>query len=159
ANSPFRLPQNTWVNCARSSGALPPPSPPAWLVQSSLVNSLSVYFLDKARRAVTLHLPTSDNSRSGDPYQIRQRIKARSEIVTHWPMIITARPPSLSFMGHPIVIFGEAVISADRARRFIHFEERPLDRRLRQSVPLQHLIIEPHQHFELCKRCLPKVLV
>jgi hypothetical protein len=31
----------------------------------------------------------------------------------------------------------------------IHFEERPLDRRLRQSVPLQYLIIEPHQHFEL----------
>jgi hypothetical protein len=32
----------------------------------------------------------------------------------------------------------------------IRFEERPLDRRLRQSVPLQYLIIEPHQHFELC---------
>ena len=31
----------------------------------------------------------------------------------------------------------------------IHFEERPLDRRLRQSVPLQYLIIERHQHFEL----------
>ncbi len=41
----------------------------------------------------------------------------------------------------------------------IHFDERPLDRRLRQSVPLQYLIIEPHQHFELCERCLPKVLV
>src|SRR5262249_23872732 len=82
ANSPFRLPQNTWVNCARSSGALPPPSPPAWLVQSSLVNSLSVYFLDKARRAGTLHLPTSDNSRSGDPHQIRQRIRARSKTAT-----------------------------------------------------------------------------
>jgi hypothetical protein len=34
-------------------------------------------------------------------YQIRQRIKARSEIVTHWPMIITARAPSLSLMGPP----------------------------------------------------------
>ena len=42
---------------------------------------------------------------------------------------------------------------------FIHFEERPLDRRLRQSVPLQYLIIQSHQHFELCERCLPKVLV
>src|SRR5262249_12340066 len=34
-------------------------------------------------------------------YQIRQRIRARSETVTHWPMIITAKAPSLSFMGHP----------------------------------------------------------
>jgi hypothetical protein len=42
---------------------------------------------------------------------------------------------------------------------FIRFDERPLDRRLWQSVPLQYLIIEPHQHFELCERCLPKVLV
>ena len=42
---------------------------------------------------------------------------------------------------------------------FIHFDERPLDHRLRQSVPLQYLIIAPHQHFELCERCLPKVLV
>src|SRR5262245_12343726 len=42
---------------------------------------------------------------------------------------------------------------------FIHFDERPLDYRLRQSVPLQYLIIERHQHFELCKRCLPKALV
>src|SRR5262245_49100081 len=42
---------------------------------------------------------------------------------------------------------------------FIRFDERPLDHRLRQSVPLQYLIIEPHQHFELCERCLPKVLV
>src|SRR5262245_42779524 len=42
---------------------------------------------------------------------------------------------------------------------FIHFDERPLDHRLRQSVPLQCLIIEPHQHFELSERCLPKVLV
>src|SRR5262249_9657560 len=41
----------------------------------------------------------------------------------------------------------------------IHFEERPLDHRLRQSVPLQYPIIEPHQRFELCERCLPKVLV
>src|SRR6516162_3492660 len=41
----------------------------------------------------------------------------------------------------------------------IHFEERPLDHRLGQSVPLQYLIIEPHQHFERCERCLPKVLV
>src|SRR5262249_17670667 len=40
----------------------------------------------------------------------------------------------------------------------IHFEERPLDHRLRQSVPLQYLIID-HQHFELCERCLPKGLV
>jgi len=36
----------------------------------------------------------------------------------------------------------------------IHFEERPLDHRFRQSVPLQYPIIEPHQHFELCERCL-----
>src|SRR6516164_8291557 len=42
---------------------------------------------------------------------------------------------------------------------FIHFDERLLDHRLRQSVPLQYLIIERHQHFELCERCLPKVLV
>src|SRR5262245_64576606 len=42
---------------------------------------------------------------------------------------------------------------------FIHFDERPLDHRLRQSVPLQYPIIDPHQHFELCERCLPKVLV
>jgi hypothetical protein len=42
---------------------------------------------------------------------------------------------------------------------FIRFDERPLDRQLWQSVPLQYLIIEPHQHFELCERCLPKVLV
>src|SRR5262249_26244721 len=41
----------------------------------------------------------------------------------------------------------------------IHFDERPLDHRLRQSVPLQYLIIKPHQHFELCERRLPKVLV
>jgi hypothetical protein len=41
----------------------------------------------------------------------------------------------------------------------IRFEERPVDHRLRQSVPLQCLIIERHQHFELCERCLPKVLV
>ena len=44
----------------------------------------------------------------------------------------------------------------------IHFEEHPLDHRLRQSVPLQCLIIEcieRHQHFELGERCLPKVLV
>jgi hypothetical protein len=41
----------------------------------------------------------------------------------------------------------------------IRFEERPLDHRLRQSVPLQCLIIEPHHHFELSERCLPKVLV
>src|SRR5262245_23739290 len=41
----------------------------------------------------------------------------------------------------------------------ICFEERPLDYWLRQSVPLQCLTIEPHQHFELCERCLPKVLV
>src|SRR5215472_14876998 len=41
---------------------------------------------------------------------------------------------------------------------FIHFDERPLDYRLRQSVPLQCLIIEPHQHFELSERCLPKSL-
>ena len=42
---------------------------------------------------------------------------------------------------------------------FIHFDERPLDHWLGQSVPLQYLIIQPHQHFELCERCLPKVLV
>jgi hypothetical protein len=42
---------------------------------------------------------------------------------------------------------------------FIHFDERPLDHRLRQPVPLQYLIIERHQHFELGERCLPKVLV
>src|SRR5215472_2722469 len=42
---------------------------------------------------------------------------------------------------------------------FIHFDERPLGHRLRQSVPLQYPIIDPHQHFELCERCLPKVLV
>src|SRR5262245_727376 len=44
----------------------------------------------------------------------------------------------------------------------IHFDEHLLDHRLRQSVPLQCLIIEcleRHQHFELCERCLPKVLV
>src|SRR5262249_30621803 len=44
----------------------------------------------------------------------------------------------------------------------IHFDEPLLDHRLRQSVPLQCLIIEcleRHQHFELCERCLPKVLV
>jgi hypothetical protein len=41
----------------------------------------------------------------------------------------------------------------------IRFEERPLDHRLRQSVPLQCLIIEPHHYFELSERCLPKVLV
>jgi len=44
----------------------------------------------------------------------------------------------------------------------IHFDEHPLDHRLRQPVPLQCLIIEcleRHQHFELCERCLPKVLV
>jgi len=41
---------------------------------------------------------------------------------------------------------------------FIHFDERPLDHRLRQSVPLQYPI-ERNQHFELCERCLPKVLV
>jgi hypothetical protein len=41
----------------------------------------------------------------------------------------------------------------------IHFDERPLDHRLRQSVPLQYLIIERHQHCELGERCLPKVLV
>src|SRR5262249_44080760 len=41
---------------------------------------------------------------------------------------------------------------------FIHFDERPHDHRLRQSVPLQYPIID-HQHFELCKRCLPKALV
>jgi hypothetical protein len=40
----------------------------------------------------------------------------------------------------------------------ICFDERPFDHRLRQSVPLQYPIIEPHQHFELCERCLPKVL-
>src|SRR5262249_22595761 len=40
----------------------------------------------------------------------------------------------------------------------IHFDERPLDYRLRQSIPLQYLIID-HQHFEFCERCLPKVLV
>src|SRR5262245_58100352 len=39
---------------------------------------------------------------------------------------------------------------------FIHFDERPLGHRLRQSVPLQYPIIDPHQHFELCERCLPK---
>jgi hypothetical protein len=32
---------------------------------------------------------------------------------------------------------------------FIRFDERPLDRRLWQSISLQYLIIEPHQHFEL----------
>ena len=32
----------------------------------------------------------------------------------------------------------------------IHFLERPLDYRLRQTVPPQCLIIQPHQHFELC---------
>ena len=42
---------------------------------------------------------------------------------------------------------------------FIHFDEHPLDYRLRQSVPLQYPIIDPHQHFELCERCLPKALV
>src|SRR5438552_1605445 len=36
----------------------------------------------------------------------------------NWAMIITARPPSLSFMGHPHRGLGEAVISADRALRF-----------------------------------------
>ena len=44
----------------------------------------------------------------------------------------------------------------------IHFDEHLLDHRLRQSVPLQCLIIEcleRHQHFELGERCLPKVLV
>ena len=41
----------------------------------------------------------------------------------------------------------------------IHLDERPLDRRLRQSVPLQYPIIQSHEHFELCERCLPKVLV
>jgi hypothetical protein len=42
---------------------------------------------------------------------------------------------------------------------FIHFDERPLDHRLRQPIPLQYLIIERHQHFELSERYLPKVLV
>jgi hypothetical protein len=41
----------------------------------------------------------------------------------------------------------------------IHFDECPLDHRLRQSVPLQYLIIERHEHFELGERCLPEVLV
>jgi hypothetical protein len=41
----------------------------------------------------------------------------------------------------------------------IRFLERPLDYRLRQSVPLQRLIIQPHQYFELSERCLPKELV
>jgi len=41
----------------------------------------------------------------------------------------------------------------------IRFEERPIDHRLGQSVPLQYLIIEPDQNFELCERCVPKVLV
>src|SRR5262245_48112978 len=64
-------------------------------------------------------------------------------------MIITARAPSLSFM---LVRF--LLIAHDG---LIHFLERPLDHRFRQSVPLQYLIID-HQHFELCERCLPKVL-
>jgi hypothetical protein len=40
----------------------------------------------------------------------------------------------------------------------IRFEERPVDHSRGQSVPLQYLIIEPHQRFELCERCLPKEL-
>src|SRR5215472_5254801 len=40
---------------------------------------------------------------------------------------------------------------------FIHFDQRPLDHRLRQSVPLQYLIIERHQHFELGERCLSRL--
>jgi hypothetical protein len=35
---------------------------------------------------------------------------------------------------------------------FIHFDQRPLDHRFWQSVPLQYLIIERHQHFELGSR-------
>jgi hypothetical protein len=59
----------------------------------------------------------------------------------------------------PIVVLGKLSSLLIEHDGLIHFHERPLDHRLRQSVPLQYLIIEPHQHFELCERCLPKVLV
>src|SRR5262249_24518063 len=44
----------------------------------------------------------------------------------------------------------------------IHFDKHLLDHRLRQSVPLQCLIIEcieRYQYFALCERCLPKGLL
>jgi len=37
-------------------------------------------------------------------YHIRQRIRARSETVIHWLMIITAKAPSLSFVLFPVVV-------------------------------------------------------
>jgi hypothetical protein len=152
-----------WGKCALSL-LLSSPSGPIPLSRSDpslgFVGSRQRFVrLRQARRAGTLHQPTSDNSRSGDPHQIRQRIRARSEIVTHWPMIIAARPPSWSFMGHPHHGLGEASSLLIEHDGLIRFEERPLDHRLRQSVPLQCLIIEPHHHFELSERCLPKVLV
>src|SRR5262249_15263740 len=70
--------------------------------------------------------------------------------------LLTISLPRHLSPGRSLVVFGEAVISADRARRFDTLRGAPA-RRLRQSIPLQYLIIEHHQHFELCERCLPKV--
>jgi hypothetical protein len=75
-------------------------------------------------------------------------------------------PPSGDLFVYAKDLFVEAIMVLQKPSSLliehdglIHFEERPLDHRLGQSVPLQYLFIEPHQHLELCERCLPKVLV
>src|SRR5262249_8889594 len=80
------------------------------------------------------------------------------------PLVALIRPKDLFF--HAKDLFVEAIVVLEKPSSlltehdgFIHFDERLLDHRLRQPVVLQYLIIERHQHFELCERCLPKVLV
>ena len=81
------------------------------------------------------------------------------------PPLVAQTPSEDLFIGAKD-LFGAAIMVLQKPSSLlieydglIRFEERPLDHRLRQSVPLQYPIIEPHQHFELCERCLPKLLV
>src|SRR5262245_46003660 len=69
-----------------------------------------------------------------------------------------ASQPVLSFCHSPR-IKSDPCISADRARRLDTLRGAPARPSAWAIRTLQYLIIEPRQHFELCERCLPKVLV
>src|SRR5262245_51704500 len=113
----------------------------------------SFYLIElRSSRSVRAALQITQNVNAN--YQTRQRIRARSEIVTHWPMIITARPPSLSFMLIPYRGPGEAVISADRARRFDTLRGAPA----RPSVSAIRTASIPHHRTPSAFRTLRTML-
>src|SRR5262249_14703996 len=117
-------------------------------------------FPSMARRAELFLLHPSSITRGGSFFG--QRPQPPLGACSSAPKICSLKPRTqkgLSQVGPSRVI---PVSLLTEHNGLIHFEEDLLDYRLRQSVPLQCLIIEClecHQHFELSERCLPKVLV